>query len=68
MVQEVWFVELIRESGNCQAVFGHRSRHGGRHVWGSVPWMAPVDPVTELETLQELYGALCDLMEHRAAM
>jgi hypothetical protein len=30
--------------------------------------MAPTDPITELEVLQELYGALMDLMEHRSAL
>jgi hypothetical protein len=67
-VHEVWFVELHREPNNCVAVFGHWSRAGGRHLWGSVPWMAPVDPVTEVETLQELYTAICDLMEARQAL
>lgn len=65
---EVWFIELIREPGNAQAVWGYRSRHSGRLIWGTVPWIAPVNPVTEIEILQELYGALVDLMEARTGL
>lgn len=68
LMTEVWFIELIRQPGNAQAVFGHRSRHNGRTIWGTIPWMAPVDPVTEIETLEELYRACMDLMEHRATI
>lgn len=68
MGNEVWFLELIREPGNATAVYGFRSRGGGRQVWSSVPWMAPINPVTEWEILEELYAAVLDLMEHRAAI
>jgi len=65
-MEDVWFVELHRNPGNAEAVFGHRSRHTGRVLWGVTPWMAPVDPVTEFEVLNELYRAVLDLQEARS--
>jgi hypothetical protein len=68
MKTEVWFLELVRTPGNSRVEFGYRDRWSGRRVWSTVPWMAPCDPVTEIETLQELYGALMDVMEARQTL
>lgn len=62
---DTWYVRLVREHGNARAEWGHHSAFLGTTVWGTVPWMAPADPITEVEVLQELYAALVDLMEHR---
>lgn len=47
---------------------GHWSRSYGTTTWMVAPWLAPVDPVTEVEILQELYSACVDLMERRATL
>jgi hypothetical protein len=63
---DVWFVELVREPGNARMEFGFRGAHVGRVVWGSSPWMAPVDPTNEDQALRELWAATLDLMEVRS--
>jgi hypothetical protein len=65
---DVWYLRVIREPGNARAEWGHHNAFLGTSIWGTVPWMAPTDPITELEVLQELYGALVDLMEHRSSL
>lgn len=63
---DTWYLRLIREPTNARAEWGHHNYYTGTVVWGTVPWMAPTDPVTEIEVLQELFQALCDLMERRS--
>lgn len=63
---EGWFLRLVRVPNNSYCELGHWSRSYGTSTWMVAPWMAPVDPVTELEILQELHGVLLDLMERRA--
>lgn len=65
---DTWYLRLVREPGNARAEWGHHNYYTGLVIWGTVPWMAPTDPVTEVEVLQELWGCLLDLMEARTTL
>jgi hypothetical protein len=65
--QEAWRLNLVRTPREAYAELSHWHRSFGVVTWMVAPWQAPVDPVTELEVLQELYSVLTEMMELRAS-
>lgn len=65
---EGWFLRLVRVPGESYMELGHWSRNYGTTTWMVAPWMAPVDPVTEVEILQELHTSLLELLERRTSL
>lgn len=58
-----WYVKLTRGliNGHCEIGTHHIS--SGTQVWMSLPWSAPLDPVSERDVLDELYVALMQAIE-----
>lgn len=65
-VGRTWYVKLTRGPISGEVEIGTSHLASGRQVWYRVPWMVPVDPMSEKDVGDELYVALMAYLESRS--
>jgi hypothetical protein len=64
-VGRTWYLELKQGTLGSQLFLGTRHVATGDQVWERKNWGTDLSGLTELEILDELYGAVLSLMEAR---
>lgn len=62
-VGRTWYLKITRGIVNGQWEIGTAHLAYGHQTWAKGPWLAPVDPMTEKDVLDELYVVLMNALE-----
>jgi hypothetical protein len=60
-----WYVEIKQGRLGSRVFFGTRHLATGDQLWGHLDWGTDMSELTELQILDELYGAILSLLEAR---